>query len=297
MALDGQRGLAYNIAMALVARVTRYSIFVHHHSFAYIDQDSRLMQMLVRVIGARATHIVLCDCMTNGLRARYPEMARATAIELSSAAFVDVTARDDLRPADDIQIGFLSNLIIEKGLDTSIEFLRAARRENLPVKLLLAGRAPDERATTMVKEALLEFGDAINYLGPIPESEKQDFYHGIDAFIFPTRYINEAQPRAILESLAFGVPVLTIARSCITGDVGEGSGICVPPDGDFTAHALPLVREWCADRESLRRSSREAKQRSDVIYQLGQRQLAAVVDAFYPSAKAWRAVSSGRIAR
>jgi len=280
MAADGGRGIAYNIAVASVARLCGYRIFLHHHSFAYIDHPSALMATLVRIMGRRGVHIVLCDFMAEALRARYPLIGDGATMQLSGAAFLDIVPRTDLRPGNDLQIGFLSNLIVEKGLDTSIELVRAARRENLPVRLLLAGKSPDRRSADMVQSAKSELGSAIEYLGPLTEEEKTAFFHNIDAFIFPTRYVNEAQPRAILEALAFGVPVLTVARSCITGDVGKGSGMCVPRDANFVATVLPLVREWCANRESLARSGREALARAAELRKNSTSHLAEIVEAF-----------------
>lgn len=282
MALDGQRGLAYNICLAMAGRCFSYAVIVHHHSFAYIDQRSRLMEILAWVMGPKGTHIVACDCMTDGLRRRYARFANAPMVELTSAAFVDVFPGDTFRVDDTLRIGFLSNMIIEKGLDTSIELLRAATREQLPVKLLLAGRSIDPVATALIEAAGREFGTAIEYLGPLSQVEKDQFYQDVDVISFPTRYVNESQPRAILEALSYGLPVLTTARGCIGTDVGPGCGLCVsPPDADFVSAVLPLVRAWCADRESLRRSSAEARDRAMTLYANGQTQLSDVVDAIY----------------
>lgn len=280
MAADGGRGLLYNILAACCARLFRYPIFLHHHSFAYIDSYSPLMACLSRIMGRAGTHVVLCDVMAKGLRDRYGALLNARMIELSSAAFVEVKPREGLRNGIGIRLGFLSNLIVEKGLDTSIALLRAALSEGLPVRLILAGKKTDRRSSDIVDHAQKEFEASIEYLGVLSEQEKMEFFYNIDAFVFPTRYVNEAQPRAILESLFFGVPVLTIARSCITGDVGRGGGKCVPPAADFVSAALPLVRSWCADREELRRSSQEAADRAVVLHDLGLKHVSELVDAF-----------------
>jgi glycosyltransferase involved in cell wall biosynthesis len=103
----------------------------------------------------------------------------------------------------------------------------------------------------------------------------------VDVFSFPTRYVNESQPRAILEALAFGLPVLTTARGRIRCDVGPGSGVCVSPDAEFMGAALPLVRSWCEDRKALRRSSAEAKDRARALHENRQAQLMDIVSAIY----------------
>lgn len=277
MAADGGYGILFNIAVAGAARIFGYRIFLHHHSFAYIDNRSPLMAALARVMGRKGTHIVLCQAMEEGLRARYPALATSPMIELTSAAFIEVPEAPPPILDANLRIGFLSNLIVEKGLDTCIDLLRVCRREGLPVRLLLAGRSPGRRSTEIVEAAIAEFGPAIRYLGPLSEKQKTLFFADIDVFAFPTRYANEAQPRVVLESLYFGVPVLTNARGCIASDLDERCGLCVPPGGDFVARALPLLRKWCADRPALAQSVREARERAEHLRETGRRQLNSFV--------------------
>lgn len=280
MASDGAFGINYNIIVAIVARLFGYRIFVHHHSYAYINRYSHLMATLGRAMGSNGTHIVLCAAMASGLRERYPHLQRAPMLELYSAAFVELPVVEERVRKPVLQMGFLSNLIIEKGLDTSIDLLRAARASNLAVRLIVAGKSYDERASRMMASALAEFGDAIEYRGPLSEEQKDQFYRDIDIFVFPTRYKNEAQPRAINEALCFGIPVLTIARSCIPSDMGEGCGLCVNKDADFVQIALPQLREWCENPASLECSSRQALNRAAVLYKLGQDELQMIAQAF-----------------
>jgi len=280
MAADGGSGLLYNIAIAAVARLCGYRIFLHHHSFAYVDKSDPLMAILTRIMGVQSTHIVLGEAMAAGLRLRYPWMDHTTMIELSNAAFFSPPPLAAMRERSEIQIGFLSNLIIEKGLDTAIALLREALRQGLPVKLILAGGATNAHATEMVEEALAEFGASIEYLGHVSGQEKVDFYQSIDVFVFPSRYFNEAQPLAVLEALCFGAPVLTIARSCIANDIGDKAGLCVPRGSDFVANVLPLLRSWCQDKQALDQSRSQAYQRAIELHNKGKKQLEGLVCAF-----------------
>jgi len=278
MSVDGGGGILYNIAVALTGRLLRFKIFAHHHSFAYIDSKSALMACFTRAVGASGTHIVLCPAMAAGLRKVYSTSLRT--LELSGAALLLPQPRSEFRTGLDFRLGFLSNLIVEKGLDTSVELLRTARKEGLPVRLVLVGRVPDDRAGSLVEAAKREFGTAFEYRGPIPENEKKNFFHDIDVFVFPTRYVNEAQPRAVLEALAHGVPVLTIARSCITSDMGEGAGICVERHKNFVAETMPIVRSWCSNRVLLRNAGARAAERGVQLHISGLQQLARLVDHF-----------------
>jgi glycosyltransferase involved in cell wall biosynthesis len=277
MTADGGAGIIYNILVAATGTVLGYRVFLHHHSFAYIDRKTVLMAVLSRILAARGTHVVLCPAMTDGLRALYPIGATR---ELSSAALLPPAERKPPSGNGALKMGFLSNLIVEKGLDTSIDLLRAARAEGLDVSLTIAGRAPDQRPLDLIRAAQAELGDALSYVGPLSDEEKDQFLKEIDVFLFPSRYFNEAQPRAVLEALAFGVPVLTIGRSCITTDMGEGTGLCAAGSESFVAEALPFVRQWIGDKEVLASVSQAASDRSVALHDRGQNQLGALVEAF-----------------
>jgi glycosyltransferase involved in cell wall biosynthesis len=277
MTADGGPGMIYNILVAATGTLLGYRLFLHHHSFAYVDRKTRLMAILSRILAAKGTHVVLCPAMAVGLRKLYPIGAT---FELSSAALLPPAGRKIAQATGPLKMGFLSNLIIEKGLDTSIDLLRAARAEGLDVSLTIAGRAPDQCPLDLIYSGQAELGEHLSYVGPLSDAEKDRFLEQIDVFLFPSRYFNEAQPRAVLEALAFGVPVLTIGRSCITTDMGEGTGLCAAGSQSFVAEALPFVRLWAKDKAALALVSGAAADRSVTLHDLGQSQLNALADAF-----------------
>jgi glycosyltransferase involved in cell wall biosynthesis len=274
MAVDGGLGKLYNITICSVAAALGYKIFLHHHSYAYIYRHSLLMDMLMRVGGAAATHVMLSEGMVESFASQYRKLPKPRTFVLSCAAFVNPPTKPCKRQSGLVRIGFFSNLIIEKGVDTTVDLLRAARKEGLPVKLMLAGHAPDRRAIEFVNSARAEFGEVIEYEGPLSEEQKIAFYTNIDIFVFPTRYVNEAEPRVVIEALSFGRPVLSVARGCIAKDVGKKGGICVPINEDFVSRVLPRLCQWCQDRALLERSCLDAYERGQYLYNNGLQQMA-----------------------
>jgi glycosyltransferase involved in cell wall biosynthesis len=281
LALDGGFGLIYGIIIAAFARMCGYRIFLHHHSFAYINFPSRLMELLTRVAGPTATHIMLCNAMATQFQHVYPKAIQLRV--LSSAAFVPQMDVLERIRGGELRIGHLSNLTVEKGLDTTIDVLREARRRGLGVRLILAGRPFDSQAKTIIESAQAEFGSSLDYIGAIPEETKRAYFQSIDVFIFPTKYINEAQPRVILEALAHGVPVITIARSCILEDVGCEAGLCVEPNADFVETSIHLLQRWSADTLNLEAMSGEALSRSHKLHAIGCGQLTDIVRDLFDS--------------
>lgn len=268
MPADAGLGCWYTIFLLGVARLLGYSLFVHHHSFAYLTKRTGRMALLTRVAGPECRHILLCPAMLGRFQALYPAARRG--VVLSNAIFSppDAEPAPHRRSHGALRIGHLSNLCLDKGLDTLFSLLRALLDEGIPAKLVLAGPGLGRIDNAMIAAGLYEFGDAVEYLGPLDGAAKEAFYRGIDVFVFPTRYRNEAQPLVVFEALAAGVPCLAHARGCLSGDVGLGpAGRTVPMGEDFVRAVLPTMRTWATDREALHRAAGAALSRARAAHE------------------------------
>jgi glycosyltransferase involved in cell wall biosynthesis len=257
--LAGGSGSIYDLMVVCVARARRYRLFLHHHAFSYITQRSHWTALLSAIAGKDATHICLCTLMAEQLRAQYRGIGRWEI--LSNAALVEPggdTAR--IPGPGPIRIGFLSNLVPEKGLDTVIDLCRELRRAGCDVTLSVAGPVEHPSAAALLDEARRDLGPAFDYRGPVHAAAKTAFYRDIDVFLFPTRYANEAQPLVLIEALADGVPVIAIGRGCIAEDLASGG--VVTSDGTFLAEATEVIRGWLADRSRLAGASAAAFRRA-----------------------------------
>ncbi len=83
----------------------------------------------------------------------------------------------------------------------------------------------------------------VTWSGPIYGLDKQVFFNTIDVFVFPSRYVNEAEPLVIHEALAYGLPVIATDRGCIAGLVGNGGLVLDVALCDLTP-AVSLLEEW-----------------------------------------------------
>src|SRR5579863_5359481 len=61
--VESGMGLVYTILLCIVGRLLRLPVYLHHHSFRYIDRRSRLMSVVVRLSNASVTHVFLCRVM------------------------------------------------------------------------------------------------------------------------------------------------------------------------------------------------------------------------------------------
>ena len=251
LACDGGLGLVYSCALAFMAHVLKYRIYIHHHSFAYIEKRASLMAALLATAGHNATHIFLCSTMAERFTAQYGDVSFEV---LSNSAFVDPPlpeATPLLKEASaPLVIGLLSNLNKEKGLDAFLEILQTAGQQGLNVKGILAGPPENDQIRSIIATASASLKDKLDYRGPVYGDEKSKFYKEIDVFVFPTRYANEAQPTVIFEALAHSVPVLSYDRGCILSQIGR-CGAVQPKEADFIPFVLSWIKQYSKAPDAL----------------------------------------------
>jgi len=240
IACEGGLGLVYTLILAVAGRTLGYTIFVHHHSFAYIEKKKILMIWLLRMLNQGATHIFLCPEMASRFADRY--RSPVSALILSNSAFIDPMpcVSRCWQPETPLTIGLLSNLSIQKGLAIFLSLLRHLQSAGLPIRGVLAGPPADDEARKAIDKAQEQLGNLLEYCGPLYNDAKHIFFHSIDIFIYPT--LNDAQPAVIFEAMAQGVPVLAYDRGCIRGQVGA-CGAVAGQEEDFIAFAVRWLKE------------------------------------------------------
>jgi glycosyltransferase involved in cell wall biosynthesis len=278
----GGSGLLYNLLLTAVARLLRQRLFLHHHSFAYLDRPSTVMALLVRVAGRAAVHVVLCARMAALLRERYPQAARSMIV--SNAAFYPPGAARPETAAGGLVLGHMGNLTDEKGLDLVLDLYRETLSSGLAARLVLAGPAADAKAAQEIAAAQDASGAGLVYRGPVYGADKARFFAEIDVFLFPTRYANEAEPTVLFEALAHGVPVIALGRGCIPEQLGatdgEGpGGVVVPVGGAFVRRAAEALRAWGASPERFAAARQAARARMADLHERAARDLESLMGA------------------
>ncbi len=240
-------GMLYTLILVAVAKAAGLRMFLHHHSYAYINQRSVIMALLNLVGGKRLQHVFLAQVMEHAFFDRYPQ--KSTALLLSNAIFVPPGQPRAMRFGAPIRVGLLSNLGAEKGLYDFIETARRVKAGPLQVEMVLAGPAPRPQDAKAIRAAVAE--GLLQACGPLYGADKDDFFQSLDLFLFPTRYVNEAQPTVIYEALAAGVPVLAFARGAIADQV-RGCLKTLPVGSDFVSGAVAIIQTLAGMSEAER---------------------------------------------
>jgi len=218
IALSGGVGQIAEIPFLVLARIFSAKVFLHHHSFAYINERSVLFNTLIKICGKSCTHIVLCDHMASKLAEVYGEERVRTRVlsnsfMFSPSDFPDISRKHSKKLNGKYTIGYLSNITLDKGFDTFIEIMKEILSKGLPVRFRVAGPA-DAASAKLIADAISIYGESFEYVGPVYGEDKSAFLDSLHLFLFPSRYVNEAQPLVIIEALSYGAAVISTGRGC-----------------------------------------------------------------------------------
>jgi glycosyltransferase involved in cell wall biosynthesis len=248
LALSGGRGQVIDLLYVIISKVFRRPIYIHHHSYSYINAPSRLNRCLFALV-RKESHIVLSPRMGLLLNREYgvdPALVRV----VSNAAFYpsEDACQVQANQAAPLQIGFLSNITFEKGIVEFFDVLAALNRRGIEYRAHIAGPVAPEAQQSFDK--LLQSTPHTHFAGPLYGEDKERFYRQLDIFVFPTRYANEAEPLVIYEAMRHGVHVMACDRGSIAEMLRDGAGLILPRDAPVEA-AVAHIEHFSNDRSAL----------------------------------------------
>ncbi len=256
MSLSGGLGQIYELLFACIARVSGRRIFLHHHSYAYVDQRKLLTQFLVRVAGPECTHLVGCEVMGEKLRQRYPVVSITSVASNSNLLGTSGTSQKSRARRRLANIAFIGNISVEKGI---AEFIAVAERlkDEMGLQFHIAGPFETGEAEKLVQEATVRLRK-LKYHGPRYGAEKEAFWDMTDAFLFPSKYFNETAPVVVYEAMERGIPVIAWNRGCVSSIVRGGAGQVIERNLDFSPVAVALLLQWQRDPNAFFQASNAA---------------------------------------
>jgi glycosyltransferase involved in cell wall biosynthesis len=239
--LSGGNGQMYDALFVGLSRLFGKKLYLHHHSYQYLNRIRWPAKLLMAIAGVKAIHIVACEKMAADLKHLYPVVMQTQIISgIAALEFWD----SEVRQRTKIQaIGFLSNITVAKGV---IEFLAVAEwadRIKLPIWFVLAGPYQDNAVRQLVEKRMAVLSN-LSYLGPVYGNDKLAYFDSIDVFLFPTKYDNESEGLVIHEAMSRGVPVISYSRGCIEQIISDQVGLRLTPSDDFVEKASKRIQEW-----------------------------------------------------
>jgi glycosyltransferase involved in cell wall biosynthesis len=193
-----------------------------HRADAVVGVSDQATADLAQWVGIAPSKLVT---IANGVPAsRIPEPDRAG-------------ARAALGLANDaVVIGTLARLLPEKGIDRLLRSFAVVHRENPAAQLVLCGDG-DARSALEALAASLGVTAAVHFTGMRLDAPKL-----LAAFdLFALSSVREGLPMALLESLAAGVPIVSMNVGGVARAVRPGLTGVLVPDGDEAALAAALL--------------------------------------------------------
>jgi glycosyltransferase involved in cell wall biosynthesis len=258
VAANSRDGLWLTMILSMLGRWLGHEVFLHHHSYLYIDRFDRRMNLICWWLGDRSVHVVACEQMERDFHRRYPAATRF--VHVNPSLLTGPIGQSRAEPRKPFTLGHLGNLSRAKGIDIVLDTFRQIHRERGDVRLKLAGPFYPGEARRLVTAARAALPGMVEWMGPVFGEEKWKFYREIDCFLFPTR--SESWGIVLNEAMASGVPVIAADRGCIRTVVGKRAGIVIHPNDDFAKRATDQVVRWISNPEEYRAASEAARQRA-----------------------------------
>jgi glycosyltransferase involved in cell wall biosynthesis len=275
---NSRAGIFLTALAVFVGRKLGYRVFLHHHTYGYINNYNLCMAWIDRRLGEDGVHIVHCAQMIEDFRKRYSSKCRFEIIYPSVVSIGVGEPRESAgRP---IRLGMLSNLTIAKGVGLAIDTFRRLHEGGYQVRLDLAGPIQSRAVEALILEVTKSYPDTVRFVGPVYGEKKIQFLEGIDVLIFPTRYNEESWGIVLNEALAVGAPVITFDRGCTKTVVGCRAGIVIDQDADFADTAAGEIKRWIKNEDEFKAASVAAIQQARYLNQEGERTLDEFVRRF-----------------
>lgn len=205
------------------------------HGFIATDKKLAIYNLLDRFVLRFSNKIIaVSEAMKSNLINGGIRGARIKAIQNAVKAENDTAKINKIRKRKrnvlnfdqrDFVIGYSGRLSQEKGIQYLIQTAQIMNEWDIPIKVLIIGKGPlEDELKNVVKDSGIE--DKISFTGF--QRDIENWMPAMDLFVLPS--LTEGTPMALLEAMAFGIPVVASAVGGVPGVIESGeNGILVRP--------------------------------------------------------------------
>jgi glycosyltransferase involved in cell wall biosynthesis len=241
-------GLTRDLVYLLVLQGAGHRTIAHVH---VVHPASRFWRRAIRLLGRLTVErVAVSDWSARVLAASgVPARAILNPIRIKPAT----VQKREKRPVT--KILFVGSYGRGKGTPQLLQALASVRESGVEMDLRIVGKEMHRGEEKYLRELVedLALGDVVEFAGVLSAVELPDVYLAADLFCLPS--LDEGLPLAILEAMAFGLPVVSTRVAAIPEVVkDEETGLIVEP-GDVQGLAAALTR-LAGDGEGSRRMGR-----------------------------------------
>tara|TARA_S200000501_G_scaffold198091_1_gene186441 strand:- start:10138 stop:11250 length:1113 start_codon:yes stop_codon:yes gene_type:complete len=135
-----------------------------------------------------------------------------------------INIKKNFKENDCIDLLFLSNLFVSKGILFGLDVFAKLLKENNNLKFHIVGAIPDNKTKKKILEKIKskKITDNIILYGAKYGKEKFDIIKKMDLLFYPT--FNDAYPLVLLECLQIGIPVVASNQGAIPEIINKNTG-------------------------------------------------------------------------
>jgi len=229
----------------LAALLRRKPLFVRHCG-TWGDRSTAANRLLAWLLPRISGGQVVVVATGGGLRPpepRNPSIGWIFATSLTEEDLVGLTPVQPWTPGGSLRMATVGRLTATKNAAACVEALCLVRKLVPGSSLEVLGDGPSRRDL----EALayrLGLEDAVCFRGNVSHAEVLRVLQTCHVFLFPTR-VAEGFPKAVLEAMACGLPVVVAPVSVLPSLVEEGAGLLL--EGTDGAAVAAAVERLVAD--------------------------------------------------
>jgi glycosyltransferase involved in cell wall biosynthesis len=252
--VEAGNGIIYTLLLVAFARLLNYRVFLHHHASNYLLNFKRSFQFLLKYVGPHSVHIVGSPWMARDLQETYDNVNEV----YISTNVCHITPGSKLGERVQPRIftlGFLSNMMMSKGLGRALAVAINLKAAGVPVKLVLAGPLIEDEGRKAIDNAKSVLGNELVLLGSVSGAAKDAFFRSIDVFLFPTTYRHETHGLVIFEAMSYGLPII-VNDAGYTAEFSRLCGVIIPSNENYVDRACSIIQKWMAEPSLLVKQSK-----------------------------------------
>jgi glycosyltransferase involved in cell wall biosynthesis len=222
---------------ALLVKFLGFNIVYHFHNKGIRDCQNNLFDnWLYKMVFQNATIILLSKLLYPDIEKYVPEDKVYYCPNGIPDIFSDLHLLKQSHFTNIINILFLSNLIVSKGVYILLESCAILQQKNITFQITFVGSFGDINRDEFTKKVKsLNLDNKVFYLGKKIGIEKEYVYKNADIFVFPTYYHNETFGLVNLEAMQNCLPVITTNEGAISEVVDNGvTGFIIPKCDPYT---------------------------------------------------------------
>jgi glycosyltransferase involved in cell wall biosynthesis len=256
------KGFYKDAGVVLLAKLVGGKVVFHFHNKGVHENQHRFPDdLLYKMVFRKAEVILLSELLYSDIQ-KYVPAQRIHYCQNGIPGILEKITKSPARKSSKVQLLFLSNLIVSKGVYNLLEACKLLQAKQLHFHCLFIGGEGDITSKQFYnKTEALGISEYVHYAGRKYGAKKAAAYKNADIFVLNTA--NDCFPLVVLEAMQFSLPVVSTWVGGIPNIVeDEKTGFLVAPeDPEMLAEKLEILIKDKTLREQMGSAGRHRYER------------------------------------